>query len=121
MAKEPERITLQHILVSFAGAQTEATRPKAEAETLAKQVLERLTKGEDFTVIMKQLSDDPGPGVYSLANRGVRQQSREEYPRDGMVPAFGNVGFALEVDAVGLAPFHPSASPFGWHIIKRLK
>ena len=121
MAKEPERITLQHILISFAGTQTEATREQAEAETLAKQVLERLQKGEDFGAVMKQLSDDPGPGVYSLANRGVRQQSQDEYPRDGMVPAFGDVGFALEVDAVGLAPFHPSASPFGWHIIKRLK
>ena len=121
MAKEPERITLQHILISFAGTQTEATRAKAEAETLAKQVLERLQKGEDFGAVMKQLSDDPGPGVYSLANRGVRQQSKDEYPRDGMVPAFGDVGFALEVSAVGLAPFHADASPFGWHIIKRLK
>src|SRR5688500_2710108 len=119
--KEPERITLQHILISFAGTQTEATRSKAEAETLAKEVVERVKKGEDFTAIMKKLSDDPGEGVYSLANRGVRQQGRDEYPRDGMVPAFGNVGFALEVGAVGLASFDPAASPFGWHVIKRLK
>lgn len=121
MPNEPERITLQHILISFAGTQTDATRTKAEAETLAKQVVERVKKGEDFTAVMKQLSDDPGPGVYSLANRGVKQAGRDEYPRDGMVPAFGNVGFALEVNAVGLAPYDPKASPFGWHIIKRLK
>lgn len=118
---EPERITLQHILISFAGTQTEATRSKAEAETLAKEVVERVKKGEDFTAIMKKLSDDPGEGVYSLVNRGVRQQGRDEYPREGMVPAFGNVGFALEVGGVGLAPFDPAASPFGWHVIKRLK
>lgn len=116
---EPERITLQHILISFAGTQTEATRSKAEAETLAKQVVDRVKK-EDFTAVMKELSDDPGPGVYSLANRGVREQ-RGEYPRDGMVPAFGDVGFALAVNAVGLAPYDASASPFGWHVIKRLK
>ena len=121
MAKEPDRITLQHILISFAGTQTDATRPKAEAETLARQALDRVKNGEDFAALMKQLSDDPGPGLYSLANRGVKQQSRDEYPRDGMVPAFGDVGFSLEVDGIGLAPFDPAASPFGWHIIKRLK
>jgi parvulin-like peptidyl-prolyl isomerase len=121
MPNEPERITLQHILISFAGTQTDATRSKAEAETLAKQVVDRVTKGEDFTAVMKQLSDDPGPGVYSLVNRGAKQQTRDEYPRDGMVPAFGDVGFALQVDGIGLAPFDPAASPFGWHVIKRLK
>lgn len=117
--KEPEHILLQHILISFAGTQTEATRSKAEAEALAKKVVERV-KTEDFTAVMKELSDDPGPGVYGLSNRGVREE-RGEYPRDGMVPAFGNVGFALEPNAVGLAPYDPAASPFGWHVIKRLK
>jgi parvulin-like peptidyl-prolyl isomerase len=120
MPNEPERITLQHILISFAGTQTEATRSKAEAEALAQSVLDRVTKGEDFGTVMKSLSDDPGPGVYSLANRGVREQ-RGEYPRDGMVPAFGNVGFGLAVDGIGLAPYDAAASPFGWHVIKRLK
>lgn len=121
MPNEPERITLQHILISFAGTQTDATRTKAEAATLAKQVVERVKKGEDFTKVMKELSDDPGPGVYSLFNRTAKQQARDEYPRDGMVPAFGNVGFALEVNGIGLADFDAAASPFGWHVIKRLK
>jgi parvulin-like peptidyl-prolyl isomerase len=38
-----------------------------------------------------------------------------------MVPAFGNVGFALNVGEIGIADFDPQTSPFGWHIIKRLK
>ena len=121
MNQEPERIQLQHILISFAGTQTDATRSKAEAEKLAGDVLGRVKKGEDFGAVMKQLSDDPGPGIYGLFNRGIQQKTRDEYPRDGMVPAFGNVGFGLEVGAVGLAPFHPDDSPFGWHIIKRLQ
>jgi peptidyl-prolyl cis-trans isomerase C len=120
MAKEPDRITVQHVLLSFAGAGTDATRSKAEAEKLAKEVLERAKKGEDFGGLVKQLSDDPGEGIYGMANRGVREV-RGEYPRDGMVPAFGNVGFALEAGGVGLAPYDPQASPFGWHVIKRLK
>ena len=121
MNKEPERIQLQHILISFAGTQTDATRSKAEAEKLAGEVLARVQKGEDFAAVVKQLSDDPGPGIYGLCNRGVKQKGRDEYPRDGMVPAFGNVGFALEVGSIGMAPYHPDDSPFGWHIIKRLQ
>jgi parvulin-like peptidyl-prolyl isomerase len=120
MPNEPERIQVQHILISFAGAETEATRTKAEAETLANDVLRRVRGGEDFSAVMRELSDDPGPGIYGMANRGVRE-GRGEYPRDGMVPAFGNVGFTLEVNGVGLAPYDPSSSPFGWHVIKRLK
>ncbi|MDP6850947.1 MAG: peptidylprolyl isomerase [Planctomycetota bacterium] len=41
------------------------------------------------------------------------------YPRATMVKAFGDVGFALEVGGIGLAPFHEEDSPFGWHIIRR--
>ena len=42
------------------------------------------------------------------------------YPRTGMAKAFGDVGFALEVDATGMADFEPADSPFGFHIIKRV-
>jgi parvulin-like peptidyl-prolyl isomerase len=38
-----------------------------------------------------------------------------------MVQAFGDVGFKLEVGAVGMATFDPKTSKYGWHIIKRLK
>ena len=120
-APEPDRITVQHILVSFAGTRTDATRSKAEAEALAGKTLARVQKGEDFGQVMKELSDDPGPGIYSMCNNGQAPRSADEYPRKGMVPAFGNVGFKLAVGEIGMAPFDPGASPFGWHIIKRLK
>jgi len=118
---EPDRISVQHILISFAGAETEATRSKAEAEKLAQATLDRVRKGEDFGKVMKELSDDPGPGIYGMCNRGKRPASPGEYERDGMVPAFGNVGFTLAVGEIGLAPYDPRSSPFGWHLIKRLK
>ena len=120
MGAEPDRITVQHILISFAGAGTEATRSKADAEKLAGQVLERVTKGEDFAALVKELSDDAGEGIYGMANTG-KAPGRGEYPRQGMVPAFGDVGFTLAVGAVGMAPHDPAKSPFGWHLIKRLK
>lgn len=120
-APEPDRIVVQHILISFAGTRTTATRSKAEAEKLAGEVMERVKKGEDFDTLMKELSDDPGPGIYGMCNHGQNPRSRDETPRQRMVPAFGNVGFKLAVGEVGMAPHDPAASPFGWHLIKRLK
>ena len=69
---EPDRIVVQHILISFAGApRAKQTRSRAEAETLAKELLERVKKGESFEELMKRYSDDPGPGEYGMANNGV--------------------------------------------------
>lgn len=118
---EPERITVQHILISFAGTRTEATRAKAEAEKLAGETLARVKKGEDFAQLVKELSDDPGEGIYGMCNHDVKMPRQGEYPRGQMVPAFGNVGFKLAVGEVGMSAYDPKASPFGWHIIKRLK
>ena len=47
--------------------------------------------------------------------------SRFIYARSKMVPAFGNVSFALEVGEIGMAAWDKKQSPFGWHIIKRFK
>ena len=42
-------------------------------------------------------------------------------PRDQLVPAFGDVGFSLEPGAVGLATYDEKASPFGYHVIRRVE
>ena len=119
---EPEHIVVQHILISFNGApRIKQTRSKQEAETLAKELLERVRKGENFQELMKRYSDDTGPGEYGMANHNAVPSGPQESPRRGMVPAFGNVGFQLGVGEIGLAPHDPQASPFGWHIIKRIK
>jgi len=118
---EPEHITVAHVLISFAGTRTEAKRSKAEAEKLAGDVLARAKKGEDFDKLMKDLSDDPGGGVYMMANRGARKGNPDEFMRDEMVPAFGDVGFRLDVGAIAMSDYDAKKSPFGWHIIKRLK
>jgi hypothetical protein len=118
---EPERITIQHILISFAGAGTKASRTRDEAATLAESTLQRARDGEDFDRLVASLTDDSAPGIYTLVNTGVVAQSADEYPRGGMVPAFGNVGFALAVGDIGMAAYHSALSPYGWHIIKRLR
>lgn len=118
---EPEHITVAHVLISFAGAGTEAKRSKADAEKLANDVLARARKGEDFDKLMKDLSDDPGGGAYMMSNTGVRPTNADEFPRNKMVAAFGDVGFKLEVGGIGMSQYDPRTSPYGWHIIKRLK
>jgi parvulin-like peptidyl-prolyl isomerase len=118
---EPAAITVEHVLIAFKESGTKATRSREEARQLAYEVLNRAKSGEDFTKLRKELSDDsPDGGVYSLVNNGVAKQG-SEYERTGMVPAFGDVGFALNVNEIGLAEHDPQKSPYGWHIIKRIK
>ena len=121
---EPERVEVQHILISFKGADARitSTRSQEEAETLAKELLFRARRGEDFTEMMREHSDDPGEGLYRLANTGVQPDgSRGEVARHRMVKSFGDVSFGLEVGEVGMASYHAMRSKYGWHIIKRLK
>lgn len=123
-ADEPQRITVQHILIAFKGTlpQGNVTRTQKEAEALVKELIEKAKKGEDFDALVKKYTDDQHPGIYGMSNFGVvPDQSVPEYPRNRMVKGFGDVGFSLKVGEVGLAVYDPKTSPFGWHIIKRLK
>jgi hypothetical protein len=121
-APAAEHIKLQHILIAFAGKVPgkNITRTQDEARALAAQVLERAKKGEDFDALVKTYTDDRAPGIYSLANTGVTP-SGDEFARNRMVPAFGDVGFSLAPGEIGMAEYDPARSPFGWHIIKRLE
>lgn len=114
------QIEVQHLLISFAGTRTRATRSKAEAEKLAARLWEELLGGADFDKLVKEHTDDSHPGIYAMtlnpADAGPNLSLRT-----GMVPAFGDVGWRLKVGEVGVAAYHGTNSPFGWHIIKRLK
>lgn len=119
---EPSVITVKHVLVSFEGNKTSATRSKSEALQMAYDVLGFARKGQDFDHLMKTYSDDnaPGAGTYTLVNLGVEKQPGQ-YGRKDMVGAFGDVGFRLAVGEIGFADFDAATSPFGYHIIKRIK
>jgi parvulin-like peptidyl-prolyl isomerase len=124
LVQEPDRVQVQHILISFKGAddRVKATRSKEEAETLAKEILFKARQGEDFDKMMKEHSDDTGGGIYTMTNAGVQPDSSQgEFARHRMVKSFGDVSFGLEVAEVGMAVYHPQNSKYGWHIIKRLK
>lgn len=121
ISMEPQRVRLQHILIGFKGTVPgkNITRSQEEAQTLASQLLDRALKGEDFVALVKKYSDDQYPGIYALTNRMVTP-APGEFSRERMISAFGDVGFPLQIGEIGMAPYDPRRSPYGWHIIKRI-
>lgn len=129
-AKEPNKITVQHCLIGFRGSSISkpVDRTKAEAVELANELLKRAKSGEDFDKIVEEYTDDSHPGIYSMVNFGfvgdlspMKDAADRIYERKSMVAAFGDVGFQLEVGGVGMSKHDPKKSPFGFHIIKRIK
>lgn len=123
MMPEPDSIKVQHILIGYTGSVPgkNITRTKDQAKTLAYQILDRAKKGESFDALVREYTDDQFPGIYAMTNRGVTPSRPDQYERGKMVPAFGNVGFKLAVGDVGIADYDPAASPYGWHVIKRVE
>jgi len=120
--KEPDVITVQHCLIGFQGSVPgkPISRTKEEAKELAERLLKLLKDGDKFEEIINQFTDDSPPGIYKMTNNGVRQIPGA-YPRGGMVPAFGDTGFPLQVGEYGLAEHDSMKSPYGWHIVKRIE
>jgi hypothetical protein len=121
---EPDYVTVQHILIGFQGSVRgkAITRSKLEAQVLAEDILKRAQAGEDFDALVKEFTDDSHPGIYKMANHGIpADMANKVYSRGKMVPAFGDVGFPLEAGGIGMAAHDPQKSPYGWHVIKRVK
>jgi hypothetical protein len=125
---QAEHIEVQHILIGFKDAigfqgnppPAAANRTQDQARTLAYDLYNQAKNGADFDALVAANTDDSPPGIYGMSNKGV-QPAEGEYPREGMVPAFGNVGFNLGVGDIGVADYDPATSPYGYHIIKRIK
>jgi len=104
--QRPQR-RARHILFA-ADASAEGDK-LAEVEAKAKGALERLRAGEDFAVLAKELSDDPG----SAAQGG----DLGWFERGVMVKPFEDAAFGLAVGQVS----EPVRSPFGLHLIEVLE
>ncbi|MDH3830116.1 MAG: SurA N-terminal domain-containing protein [Gammaproteobacteria bacterium] len=100
----PEERHARHILVRLApDADEEADTAAMEK---ANDIVARLDNGEDFAVLAKELSDDPG----SAANGG----DLGTFGRGLMTPEFEKAAFELQSGEVS----KPVKSPFGLHIIE---
>jgi len=119
--KNPDVVTVQHVLISFTGKTSKPVeRTKKQAENLAWEIFDRAEAGEDFDALVKEYTNDSHPGIYTMVNRGVAQPPGTS-KRGDMAVNFGDVSFRLDVGEIGMARFHATASPFGWHIIKRIE
>ena len=121
-AMAPAHIEVQHILIGFVGSVPgkPITRTKEQAKKLAYEVLDQARRGANFDTLVAKYTDDRPPGIYKMAATGV-SHALGEYPRENMVPAFGDVGFSISPGNVDIADYDPAKSPYGWHIIKRLR
>lgn len=128
-AGQAERLTVQHILVGFEGSvpEKEITRTKEESRELARSLLERARAGEDFDSLVREFTNDQHPGIYQMSNLNVLPDMTPDgtadklFPRGGMVRAFGDVSFSLQVGETGMTEYDPATSKYGWHIIQRIK
>ncbi|MDP6963213.1 MAG: peptidylprolyl isomerase, partial [Planctomycetota bacterium] len=84
-----------------------------EATDLQSALMERVNAKE---ITMEEARAEFEKAAVDLRDRLSKVQW---FPRDQMVPGFGNVGFKLKVGAIGISNYHATDSPFGWHIIKR--
>jgi len=101
---QPEQVKASHILFLVPeDATPEVIKEKEEA---AKKALERAKKGEDFTALAKELSEEPGADQ-SGGDLGF-------FTKERMVPEFSEAAFSQEKDAIG----GPVKTDFGFHIIK---
>lgn len=121
-------IKVQHILIGVSGApRLNVTRTPGEAEAMAADLYARAIAGEDFATLVKNYSNDPGEGIYTLITKGSSDYANLIFQRGEMALAFGDVGWRLEVGEIGATRFDGGIpgtsprSPFGYHIIKRLK
>ena len=121
-AVPPQHVQVQEVLIGFAGSipGRNIARSRSEALELAHQLLHKARTGYSFDSLVELYSDDQFPGIYAMSNKGI-PPTRGEYPRGGMVQAFGDVSFSISVGNIGMAEYDARVSPYGWHIIKRLK
>ncbi len=123
--REPVNVQVQHILISFTGARGEPRlrrrihRSKKEARELAQELVRRLRDGENMLPLVKEYTQDSAPGIYSMST--LRERPGGSMPRSGMVKGFGDVSYRLAVGEVAMTEYDPVTSPFGYHVIKRLK
>ena len=84
------------------------TRSREEARTLAAQIRDDARSGGDWEALWEKNSNEPG---------GQRGGDLGTFGRGQMVPAFERAAFELKVGAIS----DVVETPFGFHVIQRLK
>jgi parvulin-like peptidyl-prolyl cis-trans isomerase-like protein len=121
-ADEPAHVVVQHVLLAFEGTGVPAvTRSKADAQRLANRVLADARGGRDFADLVRLYSDDRTPeGTLEIANWGVAPGPTER-ERRGLARGFAATAFRLAPGEIALVEYDEVVSPFGWHVMKRIR
>ena len=101
---EEKEVHARHILFRVADPADEKSSKDAEAKS--KTVIARLKKGEDFSKLASELTEDPS-GKENGGDLGF-------FSKDQMVPAFAEVAFKLDKGQIS----EPVKTQFGWHVLK---
>lgn len=102
--QSPDTVKASHILFMVKKDDSEgAVKQKLDA---AQKAAERAKKGEDFTNLAKELSEEPG-AKDSGGDLGF-------FSKDRMVPEFAEVAFKQTPGDIS----DPVRTQFGWHVIK---
>ncbi|MEX1118794.1 MAG: peptidylprolyl isomerase [Terrimicrobiaceae bacterium] len=102
--EQPEQVKASHILFLTKPDDTEEASNAQLAK--AKEAAAKAKKGEDFTALAKELSEEPG-AKESGGDLGF-------FSKDRMVPEFSEAAFQLKAGDIS----EPVRTQFGWHVIK---
>jgi parvulin-like peptidyl-prolyl isomerase len=95
--------TVRHILMN---TQNKSDSAKTETRKKMEDMQKRAKKGEDFSKLAKQYSEDPG----SKNNGGLY----EKFERGSMVQPFDSLAFSLPLGSVS----EVFETPYGYHVMK---
>jgi parvulin-like peptidyl-prolyl isomerase len=102
--EQPETVKASHIL--FRVNKDDSEEVVSQKLKAAQGAEARAKKGEDFSALAKELSEEPG-AKESGGDLGF-------FPKDRMVPEFAEVAFSEKVGEIS----DPVRTQFGWHVIK---
>jgi len=108
---DQDRISASHVLVAFKGSRRskpDITRTKQEAKQRADEVRAKALKGEDFSALAREYSDDSSSG---------KGGDLGSFGRTSMVKPFADAAFSLKPGGVS----DVVETDFGFHVIQRTK
>jgi NIMA-interacting peptidyl-prolyl cis-trans isomerase 1 len=109
---EPDRISVKHVLVRYAGAKSAPatlTRTREQACLRAEEALSKLKQGVSFSEVVRLYSEESGAET--------RDGSIGTIERTSVAPPFADAAFELQIRELSAVV----ETPFGFHLILRVE